>query len=101
MKQASDNPQINFTLHTIEMYDAPLDAPDALDADPGIDENRASPRMIAGEIGYTIGHVYTSLSGFTTREIAGLGTIQLVCELMCTSPAPTCTCQVPTKHHPC
>merc|ERR1719399_108040 len=33
--------------------------------------------MIAGEIGFTIGRVYTSMSGF--YDLPGSGTVQLVC----------------------
>jgi len=67
MKQASANPNINFTLQSIELYDGDLDS-----VEPG----KPAPRLIAGEIGYAMGAVYTSLSGF--YEVDGAGTVQLV-----------------------
>jgi len=34
--------------------------------------------VLGGELGYTIGTVYTSLSGFTNRDFPNIGTVQLV-----------------------
>lgn len=69
-RRASDDPKINFRLHSIELYDGPR-----LAQGPAAD----APKLIAGEIGYSIGKVYTSLSGFSLRSADGLGWIQLAC----------------------
>lgn len=69
-KAASDNPKINFRLHSIELYDGPL---------PEAGTSSAVPNLVAGEIGYSIGKIYTSLSGFNVRGDDGVGWIQLSC----------------------
>jgi Leu/Phe-tRNA-protein transferase len=40
-------------------------------------EVRADGRLVAGEVGYTCGAVYTSLAGF--HSLSGAGSVQLVC----------------------
>ncbi|MBN2440290.1 MAG: hypothetical protein JXJ04_03065 [Spirochaetales bacterium] len=53
-----------FILHAIEMY------------------HGKTGRLVAGEIGYTIGTIYTSLTGFFNRRdpmYNNMGTVQLVC----------------------
>jgi len=64
--QASDDPRINFRVHSIELYNGPFDA-----------ETR--PELIAGEIGFSFGRVYMSLSGFCDVAFSGAGTAQLAC----------------------
>tara|TARA_B100000795_G_scaffold152447_1_gene114232 strand:- start:1807 stop:3186 length:1380 start_codon:yes stop_codon:yes gene_type:complete len=65
MKQADMLPNINFNMHCIELYD------------DAIDPERNNP--LSGEIGFSIGKVYTSLSGWTEERTAeGTGTTQLV-----------------------
>ncbi|CAJ1437284.1 unnamed protein product, partial [Effrenium voratum] len=63
-ERASADPSVNFRLHSIELYDGPLDG-------------AAVPCLVAAEVGYTIGKVYTSLSGFNQRTEDGVGWIQL------------------------
>eukprot|EP00930_Biecheleria_cincta_P069632 TRINITY_DN57350_c0_g1_i1.p1 TRINITY_DN57350_c0_g1~~TRINITY_DN57350_c0_g1_i1.p1 ORF type:complete len:420 (+),score=73.23 TRINITY_DN57350_c0_g1_i1:52-1311(+) len=69
MKIASADQNINFKLHTIELYDGPAGCVNPISGKTAV--------MIAGEIGFSIGSVYTSLSGF--YDVANAGTIQLVC----------------------
>ena len=65
MQKADENSHINFTMHCIELYD------------DLIDPNHESP--LSGEIGFSTGKVYTSLSGWTEeRNAEGTGTAQLV-----------------------
>lgn len=70
MVAASDDPAINFRLHTVCLLEGERDAP----------EVEISPAtVLAGEIGYSIGRVYTSLSGWTeARSSEAVGTTQLV-----------------------
>eukprot|EP00930_Biecheleria_cincta_P004763 TRINITY_DN105699_c0_g1_i1.p1 TRINITY_DN105699_c0_g1~~TRINITY_DN105699_c0_g1_i1.p1 ORF type:complete len:408 (+),score=63.13 TRINITY_DN105699_c0_g1_i1:45-1268(+) len=72
-RRASDDPRINFHLHSIELYDGQF-----LE-DSSKPSCNGAPCMLAGEIGYSIGHVYTSLSGFSTRDAEGFGWLQLAC----------------------
>ena len=62
---ASDNPRINFCMHTICLIED--------------GEGTAAATIVAGEVGFSIGQVYTSLSGWTAeRSPEALGTTQLV-----------------------
>lgn len=85
MVAASDDPSINFRMHTIclieelveqnsgPMQDAAMAPQDAATALP------ATTTVLAGEIGFSIGRVYTSLSGWTgARTSEAHGTSQLV-----------------------
>lgn len=72
-RRASNDPNINFRLHSIELYDGRFSEDSSK---PGCD---GAPCMLAGEIGYSIGRVYTSLSGFSTRDAEGFGWLQLAC----------------------
>merc|ERR1740138_1660325 len=63
---ASTDESINFRLHCVELY-----------AEEDFGKEGAEP--LAGEIGFTVGRVYTSLSGWTEeRTSEALGTAQLV-----------------------
>lgn len=74
MCTSSANPSINFVVHCIELYDADGDGPHQ---DGPADGEGALP--LAGEIGFSVGGVYTSLSGWTgERTSEALGTTQLV-----------------------
>ena len=64
MVAASSDETVNFVMHCIELYEE--------DADVG------STLPLAGEIGFSIGRVYTSLSGWTqVRSAKNYGTVQL------------------------
>jgi len=73
-RKASQDPSINFRLHSIELYDGPFSENGSKSGCNG-----AAPRMLAGEIGYSIGRIYTSLSGFSTRDAECFGWLQLAC----------------------
>lgn len=65
---ASADKSVNFTFHCIELYASDEAGSIKDDAEP-----------LAGEMGFSIGRVYTSLSGWTAeRTPEGLGTAQLV-----------------------
>lgn len=66
MKAGSDDCSLNFKMHCIEMYDES-------------ETNYDKPIPIAGDFGFTVGKVYTSLSGWVSeRSKDSLGTIQMV-----------------------
>lgn len=91
LQAASADPSINFKLQCVELYaDAAGDdvpaahAPESSGVDSVAPPSSAGtgPTPLAGEIGFSIGGVYTSLSGWTeARTCEGLGTFQLV--LLC------------------
>mmetsp|Transcript_27871 Transcript_27871/g.44903 ORF Transcript_27871/g.44903 Transcript_27871/m.44903 type:complete len:322 (-) Transcript_27871:172-1137(-) len=56
-----------FGVHSIEMWD--------VSAASGDDEKKV---LVAGDIGYTVGGCYTSMTGFRAAGTAGAGTAQLV-----------------------
>ena len=65
MQKADATPGINFTMHCVELFDEVSDPQHNL--------------PLSGEIGFSIGRVYTSLSGWTEeRSAEGTGTTQLV-----------------------
>merc|ERR1711957_1004522 len=67
LRTASDDPTVNFKLQCVELY-----------AKAELASNEEERQPLAGEIGFSIGNVYTSLSGWTQeRTSEGLGTAQL------------------------
>ncbi|KAL1524355.1 hypothetical protein AB1Y20_019252 [Prymnesium parvum] len=66
MERASENSAINFSMHCIELFEV-------------TEQGVHGDEPLAGEIGFSVGKVYTSLSGFTAvRSRDGIGTAQLV-----------------------
>lgn len=92
MEAASDDPKINFQMHVIclveDIWDEAQEGPRKGGGDTALKEDeggRAAERspsastVLAGEIGFSIGQVYTSLSGWTAaRTSEAHGTSQLV-----------------------
>ena len=75
---ASDNPHINFRMHAICLVE---DEEAGQDQSSGAAVERPQPRptILAGEIGFSVGRIYTSLSGWTAaRSSEAHGTSQLV-----------------------
>jgi len=69
LRAASADPSVNFKLQCVELY--------CSDEDGTSSKQQALP--LAGEIGFSIGRIYTSLSGWTQeRTKDGDGTLQLV-----------------------
>jgi hypothetical protein len=65
MAAADADASVNFSMHSVELYEE------------GADVDSALP--LAGEIGFSVGRVYTSLSGWTqVRSAENYGTAQLV-----------------------
>ena len=62
MKLADADPSINFRMHCITLYRG---------------GTHDTGELIGGEVGFSIGRVYTSLSGF--KSVDGAGHIQLAC----------------------
>jgi len=95
LQMASRDPSINFQMQCIELYAEELENVEiSTDESPpqagsclcpkrlfGSGENTdgGQPHPLAGEIGFTVGGIYTSLSGWTEeRNSDGLGFAQLV-----------------------
>jgi len=71
LRLASADPSVNFKMHCIELV--------AEDEDDTLSQRGQVPNVLAGEIGFSVGGVYTSLSGWTeARTAERLGTVQLV-----------------------
>mmetsp|Transcript_118410 Transcript_118410/g.264712 ORF Transcript_118410/g.264712 Transcript_118410/m.264712 type:complete len:165 (+) Transcript_118410:3-497(+) len=78
LRLASDDPSINFKMHCIELYGESGSTVECLD-DQAMSSHSLSSRPLAGEIGFSIGRIYTSLSGWTEeRTTDGHGFMQLV-----------------------
>lgn len=52
MTRAHEDSSLNFRMHAIELYE----------------EAGGSSQLVAGEIGYSVGRIYTSMSGFSARK---------------------------------
>ncbi len=76
------HPGVNFTMHCIELYDDGTSVEGRENSSGGEGEGEGEGEgdlPLSGEIGFTIGRVYTSLSGWTEeRSAEGTGTAQLV-----------------------
>ena len=76
MVAASDDPRINFRMHTICLVEEEVQD-ESTEPQPGAPAS--STTVLAGEIGFSVGQVYTSLSGWTaSRTSDAHGTSQLV-----------------------
>mmetsp|Transcript_111461 Transcript_111461/g.193195 ORF Transcript_111461/g.193195 Transcript_111461/m.193195 type:complete len:196 (-) Transcript_111461:175-762(-) len=98
LQKASDDPSINFKMHCIELYADNEDADGDAASQPSPtsrsilgmslpsplfgskrESTTRTPLPLSGEIGFSVGRVYTSLSGWTEeRTKEGVGTVQLV-----------------------